>query len=93
MKKPAKFYKKAMEIKPCPEGGFRLIIMAANAALFTFANHSPYWFAKRKMEGMFYEKDEFNKSTYKSILIGRWRWVDSETRKRVGRKYDRKKAN
>lgn len=89
MKKPAKLHKKAIEINPYPDGGFRLTIKASKATLFTFAYHSPYWLAKCEMENMIYTHNESNKSTYKSIRIGRWRWVDSDTRKRAGNRIDK----
>jgi len=89
--KPANLSKKSIEILPYKDGGFRLIINAAGAIFLNFSRHSPYWHCRVEMANMIADKELFNKSTYKSIQIGRWRWVDSVTRKRVGNRIDKVK--
>ena len=91
MVKPPSLSKKSIETLPYKDGGFRLIISSANATLFTFAHHSPYWHCRVEMANMIADEELFNKSTYKSIKIGRWRWVDSISRKRVGNRIDKVK--
>ena len=83
MKKPAKLLKKSISVKSYQGGGFRLIIGVGKSTLFSFSHHSPYWHCKCEMENMLNQHDKLNKSTYKSIQIGRWRWVASDTRKRM----------
>jgi L-alanine-DL-glutamate epimerase-like enolase superfamily enzyme len=87
MTKPSGLHKKSITINPYNEGGYQLIIEAAVATLYAFAHHSPYWVAKREMEKMIAKEDAFRKSNYMSIRIGGGNWVESDTKKRLGRKY------
>lgn len=89
--KPPSLSKKSIEIIPHKDGGFELIIRAANTILFGFSDHSAYWHCRVKMTSMIADEELFNKSTYKSIKIGRWRWVDSLTRKREWSRIDKVK--
>lgn len=83
MKKPSSIHKKSTKITPHQFGGFGLVIKAVKGTLLTYTSHSPYWFAKCELEKMLKEHDDLLKSNYKSLQIGRWRWVESDTRKRM----------